>query len=144
MKVCFTKTDNNYLQLGEGLSSSVKPVSQSFTSEMNILGGKANRKKGSHGLHFLSAFHENVKPQGNFPSVVLYHRADYGTRQHEAASPSLHWGSISVAWWALCATLARLCAKVSGWQGTSLWLSTVAPRQWDTVRQETSVLEKLK
>lgn len=61
------------------------------------MGGKANRKKGSHGLqNFLSPFHENMKTQGNFTSVILHHRADYGTMQHEAASPSQHWGSISV------------------------------------------------
>lgn len=61
----------------------------------------------------------------------------------EVSSPSQQWGRMSVTWWALCATLTRLCAKVTGWQGTSLWLFT-APRQWYRVRQETSVLEKLK
>lgn len=31
---------------------------------------------------FPSDFHENVKTQGNFTSVILHHRAEYGTRQH--------------------------------------------------------------
>lgn len=66
--------------------------------------GKANRKEGSYGLQsFLSAFHENMKTQGNFPSVILHHRAEYGARQQIGSS------TITAAGQHLCDAMGPLC-----------------------------------